>query len=79
VIPEESIQEGIKVVSGNPTAAELAAVIAILQVSHQEQVSAAKRTVKRSASSWSRNTAQFRNDLRPGVGQWRAQFRPGLD
>ena len=79
MIPEESIQEGLQVISGNPTEAELAAVIAILQASHQEQVSAAKSQVKRSASSWNRNTAQFRNDLRPGVGQWRAQFRPGLD
>ena len=78
-MPEESISEGIQVVSGNPTAAELAAVIAILQASHQEQVASAKTQVRRPASSWNRNTGQFRNDLRPGVGQWRAQFRPGLD
>jgi hypothetical protein len=79
VIPEESIQEGIKVVAGNPTEAELAAVIAILQASHQEQVSTNKRQVLGSQSSWKRNTTRFRNDLRPGVGQWRAQYRPGLD
>ncbi len=79
MIPEESIETGIKVVAGNPTAAELAAVIAILQATHQEQVSTNKRQVKQSASSWNRNTTRFRNDLRPGVGQWRAQYRPGLD
>jgi hypothetical protein len=78
VIPEESIQEGIKVISGNPTEAELAAVIAILQASHQEQVSTAKGHSQPKASSWNRNSTQFRNDLRPGVGQWRAQYRPGL-
>ena len=79
MIPEESIQEGIKVVAGNPTDAELAAVIAILQASHQEQVSTTKREIKVAASSWNRNTNRFRSDLRPGLGQWRAQFRPGLD
>ncbi|CAB4686214.1 MAG: hypothetical protein F2662_02885 [Actinobacteria bacterium] len=79
MIPEESIETGIKVVAGNPTAAELAAVIAILQATHQEQVCATKRQVKQSASSWKQNTTRFRNDLRPGVGQWRAQYRPGLD
>jgi len=78
VIPEESIQEGIKVISGNPTEAELAAVIAILQASHQEQASTAKREIKVPSSSWNRSTTRFRSNLRPGLGQWRAQYRPGL-
>lgn len=79
MIPEESIQEGIKVVAGNPTEAELAAVIAILLASHQEQASTAKREIKVAASSWNRNTNRNKSNLRPGLGQWRAQYRPGLD
>jgi len=79
VIPEESIQEGIKVVAGNPTEAELAAVIAILQASHQEHASTAKGEIKVPASSWKDNTNRNKRHLRPGLGQWRAQYRPGLD
>ncbi|NBR64719.1 MAG: acyl-CoA carboxylase subunit epsilon [Micrococcales bacterium] len=79
MIPKESISEGLRVVSGNPTEAELAAVIAILQASHEEGLIAAKQNFKKSTSSWTGNTSNLRSNLRPGVGQWRAQYRPGLD
>jgi acyl-CoA reductase-like NAD-dependent aldehyde dehydrogenase len=75
----ESLEQTIRVVAGNPSPEELAAVIAILEAAHAEQVSSAKRAVKKPSSSWNRNSAQLRGNLLPGFGQWRAQFRPGLD
>ena len=75
----EPISEVLKVVSGNPSAEELAAVVAILEAAHAEQQVEGKKELKRPTSSWGRNTSMFRADLKPGFGQWRAQFRPGMD
>lgn len=75
----EPIGEALKVISGNPNPEELAAVVAILEAAHAEQVTEGKKQAKKPASSWNRNTSMFRNDLMPGYGQWRAQYRPGLD
>jgi hypothetical protein len=75
----EPIGDVLKVISGNPSPEELAAVVAILEAAHAQQVSEGKKQVKRPASSWNRNTSIFRNDLTPGFGQWRAQYRPGLE
>ena len=75
---QANIAETIKVISGNPTPEELAAVIAILEATHQE-VSSTKKLAKKPASSWNRNYGKLRSDLIPGFGQWRAQFRPGMD
>jgi hypothetical protein len=75
----EPIGEAIKVIAGNPSPEELAAVVAILEAAHSQQVVEGKKQAKKPASSWNRNTSIFRNDLTPGFGQWRAQYRPGLD
>jgi hypothetical protein len=75
----EPIGDVLKVISGNPSPEELAAVVAILEAAHAQQVTDGKKQVKKPASSWNRNTSIFRNDLTPGFGQWRAQYRPGLD
>jgi hypothetical protein len=75
---EINLAEAIQVVSGNPTAEELAAVIAILEATQSEQ-SSQKKAAKKAASSWNRNAGNLRGDLLPGFGQWRAQFRPGMD
>lgn len=75
----EPIGEAIKVIAGNPSPEELAAVVAILEAAHAEQITEGKKKVKKPASSWNRNTSIFRNDLTPGFGQWRAQYRPRLD
>jgi hypothetical protein len=75
----EPINEAIKVVSGNPSAEELAAVIAILEAAHAEQLIEGKKELKRPTSAWGRNSSMLRADLKPGFGQWRAQFRPGMD
>ena len=79
MIEQEPIGETIKVIAGNPSPEELAAVIAILEAAHSEQVVEVKKLAKKPASTWNRNTGMFRHDLVPGSGQWRAQYRPGLD
>jgi hypothetical protein len=75
---DQNIAETIKVVAGNPTPAELAAVIAILEATHAE-LAAEKKAASRPSSSWNRNVGKLRSDLLPGFGQWRAQYRPGMD
>lgn len=75
---EENIAETIKVVAGNPTAVELAAVIAILEAQYSE-VASSKKLVDKPASAWNRNGADLRSHLSPGLAQWQAQFRPGMD
>ncbi len=75
----EPIGDVLKVISGNPSPEELAAVVAILEAAHAQQVSEGKKQVKKPASSWNKNTSIFRHDLTPGFGQWRAQYRPGLE
>jgi hypothetical protein len=79
VINPEPLGEAIKVIAGNPSPEELAAVVAILEAAHAEQITEGKKKAKKATSSWNRNTSIFRNDLSPGFGQWRAQYRPGLD
>jgi hypothetical protein len=79
VINTQPISETIKVIAGSPTPEELAAVVAILEAAHAEQVTEGKTQAKKPSSSWNRNTSIFRNDLTPGFGQWRAQYRPGLE
>ncbi|MEI8231379.1 MAG: acyl-CoA carboxylase subunit epsilon [Actinomycetes bacterium] len=75
---EESIAETVKVTAGSPSAAELAAVIAILEAKLSEASSAIK-VVQKTASSWNMNGGNLRSDLSPGPGQWQAQYRPGMD
>lgn len=75
----EPIGGAIKVISGSPSPEELAAVVAILEAAHSEQISEVKKQSKKAASSWNRNTSIYGNDLSPGFGQWRAQYRSGLD
>ncbi|MFM8927033.1 MAG: acyl-CoA carboxylase subunit epsilon [Rhodoluna sp.] len=75
----ESLDKLIKVVSGNPSPEELAAVIAILEATHRQQALKMKAQAPARSSSWSRNASQLRGDLRPGHGQWQSAFRAGLE
>lgn len=79
MINPEPIGDVLKVIAGNPSPEELAAVVAILEAAHAEQITEGKKKAKKATSSWNRNTSIFRHDLSPGFGQWRAQYRPGLD
>lgn len=70
---KNSLAESLKVVAGNPSEEELAAVIAILQADFSQQQ--AKKAKPEPASSWHRNPQQLRGDLRPGPGQWQNSLR----
>ena len=71
--------ESIQVVSGSPTAEELATVIATLEAAHAEEAESATGYERPLKSSWSRNVAQLRHPLTPGPGQWRGAYRSGLN
>ncbi|MFN4846995.1 MAG: acyl-CoA carboxylase subunit epsilon [Rhodoluna sp.] len=75
---EKSLAEQIKVVAGSPSEEELAAVIAILQASFEQDLAKAKKA-KPQGSSWHRNPKQLRGELHPGPGQWQNAFKSGLN
>ncbi len=76
---QEELQQALRVVRGNPTEAELATVIAVLNAAINDAEAAEARAPKRFRSTWGRNTAILRGSLAPGFGQWSASSRPGLD
>ena len=69
----------MQVVRGEPTPEELAAVIAVLEASHAEEVANAKGFERSLKSTWSQNASQMRTELVPGAGQWRGAYRAGLN
>jgi hypothetical protein len=71
--------ESIEVVSGAPTAEELATVIAVLEAAHAEEAANETGYERPLKSSWSRNSAQLRQQITPGPGQWRGAYRSGLN
>lgn len=75
----DELQEAIQVVRGNPSAAELATVIAVIQAAHAEETLDGHGYERPLKSSWSRNVAQLRHPIVPGAGQWRGAVRAGLN
>ncbi|MFM6939633.1 MAG: acyl-CoA carboxylase subunit epsilon [Rhodoluna sp.] len=76
---DNEIQQSIKVERGNPTAEELAALIAIVQSVVAEESMLGKKEITKPHSTWSRGAAQLRAPITPGLGQWRAAYRDGLN
>ncbi|MEN9752685.1 MAG: hypothetical protein RL670_376 [Actinomycetota bacterium] len=77
--PEQpDLQQALRVVAGNPSPEELAAVIAVLTQAHAEELSHGVRVAAEPKSSWSRNDSILRSQLTPGYLQWQAAFRRGL-
>lgn len=76
---QEEVQQALQVVRGNPTEAELAMVIAVLNAAINDAEAAKAREPKQYRSTWGRNTAILRGSLTTGFGQWSASTRPGLD
>ena len=60
----------LRVVSGSPTAEELAVVVAV--VTRRPQVAEPVPQF----SLWARKSRQVRPNLRPGFGAWRASVMP---
>jgi hypothetical protein len=76
---DSELQSVLEVVRGNPTDAELATVIAVLNATIAEVEAAKARAPKKFRSTWGRNSAVLRGGVVPGFGQWSASSRPGLD
>ena len=71
-------EPGFSVLSGNPTAEELAVVVAVLQAASASAAANSNGVVLEPRSSWSRNAGLLRAPITPGFGQWRAAYRRGL-
>ena len=78
MISNEDLGSIVRIESGSPTAAELAAVLAVLQATQAEETSK-KRLARNPKSIWTRNGSTMRGTISPGFGQWRSHYRPGLD
>ncbi len=76
---ESEFQEALRVVRGNPTPEELAAVIAIVEAASAEERATSGGAARKPRSTWNRNHVQLRDGLTPGLGQWNASFRDGLN
>jgi hypothetical protein len=73
------LQAAMRVVRGSPTPEELAAVVAVLQSVHSEELALGRRVAKEPRSTWGRGAALMRSELTVASGQWGARFRAGLD
>jgi len=62
----------LRVVRGDPTPEELAALVAVLMVRTGEAEAAPART----RSAWSDRSRQLRGSLSPGPGAWRRSALP---
>lgn len=72
-------QDQIRVVRGNPTPAELAAVIAVAEALAAEESSTEGASKRKPRSTWNRSHVLLRGGISPGFGQWNASFRDGLN
>lgn len=79
----EQNQEGViaatRLVRGNPSPEELAAVLAVLEAAVPEEQASTSVGLRKTRSSWSRNSSILRSEIAPGAGQWRAKIRDGLN
>ena len=75
----EDLQHLLGVEGGNPSAEELAAVVAVLTAAVAEANETAAKSIRQPKSSWNRSAAMLRGSVVSGFGQWTASTRPGLD
>jgi hypothetical protein len=61
-----------RVLSGNPTAAELAAITAVLSAMVEEAESSQRLAGSRGESAWQKSQRAIRTQLTPGYGAWRS-------
>ena len=76
-VPEGSSEQGtdpmadLRVLSGSPSASELAAIAAVLTGVLEELADERDRSQSASVSAWSRAQRPIRTPIHPGAGQWR--------
>lgn len=76
---EREFEEAVRVVRGNPTDAELAAVIAVIEAEALEAKALSTKSRRQPTSTWNRSSVNLRGGINPGFGQWRASYRDGLN
>jgi hypothetical protein len=62
----------LRIVSGSPTDAELAAVHAVIAAALADQAAAGVPRLEPRANGWHRSARQMRGQLSPGAGAWSA-------
>jgi hypothetical protein len=67
----------LRVVSGNPTADELAALVAVLAAAQARASQAAAAAAPTRRSAWGLPASAFRQPLRHGPDAWRRSALPG--
>ena len=75
---EPGEQPMLSVVSGQPTAEEVAAVTAVVTavLAARQRAAAAQAAARTARSAWLDRAALTRTPLRPGPGAWRRSARP---
>jgi hypothetical protein len=76
---EAEFRDQVQLVRGNPTAAELAAVLAVVEAAANEEARLSSGTRPQPKSTWNRSSVNLRGGITPGFGQWKATFRDGLN
>lgn len=61
----------IRVVRGNPTVDELAAVVSVLEAMAEELEGTRARAAARAASEWRLSQRPIRTPIIPGITRWR--------
>ncbi|WP_213814565.1 acyl-CoA carboxylase subunit epsilon [Glaciihabitans sp. dw_435] len=71
--PEDptAVESAIRVVSGNPTDIEIAAVTAVLSGVLEELAGELGRATPAGPSAWNKSQRDIRKPLVPGAGNWR--------
>lgn len=62
----------IRVVRGNPTPDELAAVVSVLEAMAAELEGTRAKVAEKSASAWTSSQRPIRTPILPGVTRWRS-------
>jgi gamma-glutamyl:cysteine ligase YbdK (ATP-grasp superfamily) len=61
----------LRIISGDPTPSELAAITAVLSAMIEEAESSRRQSARRGQSAWQRSQQPIRQTLAPGFGAWR--------
>jgi hypothetical protein len=61
----------LRIITGDPTAKELAAITAVLGGMIEEAETNQRQSARRGQSGWQRSQVPIRQTLAPGFGAWR--------
>ena len=62
----------IRIVSGNPTPDEWAAVVSVIEAMAAELEGTRARAVQKSSSAWTQSQRPIRTPIIPGLTRWRS-------